>query len=85
MDVDHWIAEYNESRPHSGKYCFGKTPMQTFRDSKHLADEKTLDKLSLSKEDFSGSSDVPSQLQRSEQLGEQFNAPNNPNVRSSLS
>jgi len=39
-DLDKWIAEYNESRPHSGKYCFGKTPMQTFRDSKHLADEK---------------------------------------------
>src|SRR5262245_27525990 len=35
-DVDRWIGEYNESRPHSGKYCFGKTPMQTFRDSKHL-------------------------------------------------
>jgi Integrase core domain len=29
-DVDAWIAEYNESRPHSGKYCFGKTPMETF-------------------------------------------------------
>jgi transposase InsO family protein len=73
-DVDHWIAEYNESRPHSGKYCFGKTPMQTFRDSKHLADEKTLDKLSLSKEGFSGSSDVPNQLEPSEELGGQFNA-----------
>ena len=73
-DVDHWIDEYNQSRPHSGKYCFGKTPMQTFRDSRHLADEKTLDKLLLSKEGFSGSSDVPSQLQRSEELGGQFNA-----------
>src|SRR3954453_18503072 len=37
--------EYNELRPHSGKYCFGKTPMQTFLDSKHLADEKQLDRL----------------------------------------
>jgi transposase InsO family protein len=43
-DVDAWLAEYNENRPHSGKYCFGKTPMQTFRDSKHLADEKQLDR-----------------------------------------
>ena len=51
-DVDQWIAEYNESRPHSGRYCFGKTPMQTFRDSKHLADEKMLDRVSPSKEGF---------------------------------
>lgn len=43
-DVDAWLAEYNDNRPHSGKYCFGKTPMQTFRDSKHLADEKQLDR-----------------------------------------
>ncbi len=44
-DVDEWIKQYNESRPHSGKYCFGKTPMQTFLDSKHLAHEKMLDQL----------------------------------------
>jgi hypothetical protein len=25
-----WLAEYNESRPHQGRWCFGKTPMQTF-------------------------------------------------------
>jgi transposase InsO family protein len=29
-DLDIWLKEYNEQRPHSGKYCFGKTPMQTF-------------------------------------------------------
>jgi hypothetical protein len=33
-----------EARPHSGKYCFGKTPMQTFLDAKHLSDEKQLDR-----------------------------------------
>ncbi len=60
-DVDQWIAEYNESRPHSGKYCFGKTPMQTFRDSKHLADEKMLDRVPISKEGFSELSDIPRQ------------------------
>jgi hypothetical protein len=27
---------------HSGKYCFGKTPMQTFRDSIPLVKEKML-------------------------------------------
>jgi transposase InsO family protein len=42
-DADAWIAEYNMKRPHSGNYCFGKTPMQTFLDSKTLAEEKMLD------------------------------------------
>jgi hypothetical protein len=41
-DLDTWLNEYNESRPHSGKYCFGKTPMQTFLDSLPLAREKML-------------------------------------------
>lgn len=40
IDVDHWIVKYNERRPHSGKHCYGKTPMQTFQDAKHLATEK---------------------------------------------
>jgi transposase InsO family protein len=44
-DVDKWIEEYNRERTHSGKYCFGKTPYQTFLDSKSLADEKMLDRL----------------------------------------
>jgi len=35
---------YNVERTHSGKYCFGKTPMQTFLDSKKLSDEKQLDR-----------------------------------------
>ena len=42
-DVDEWMRHYNEERPHSGKYCFGKTPMETFQESKHLAQEKELD------------------------------------------
>ena len=44
-DVDKWIEEYNTERTHSGKYCFGKTPWQTFLDSKKLADDKMLDRL----------------------------------------
>jgi transposase InsO family protein len=44
-DVDKWIEEYNKERTHSGKYCFGKTPWQTFLDSKKLADDKMLDRL----------------------------------------
>ena len=42
-DVDIWLLEYNEERPHTGKYCFGKTPMQTFIETVHLAKEKMLD------------------------------------------
>jgi transposase InsO family protein len=42
-DLDLWLKRYNEQRPHSGKYCFGKTPMQTFLDSIPLAKEKMLD------------------------------------------
>jgi len=44
-DVDVWLREYNEERQHSGKYCYGKTPWQTFLDSKHLAQAKMLDEL----------------------------------------
>ena len=40
-DLDQWLFRYNEQRPHSGKYCYGKTPMATFRDAKHIAVEKT--------------------------------------------
>lgn len=49
QDLDEWLDYYNNERPHSGRYCFGKTPMQTFQDSVDLAMEKQLD-LSLEKE-----------------------------------
>jgi len=42
QDLDKWIEYYNQDRTHSGKYCFGKTPMQTFLDSVPLAKEKML-------------------------------------------
>lgn len=42
-DLDTWLRHYNEERVHSGKYCFGKTPMQTLLDSMPLVEEKTLD------------------------------------------
>lgn len=41
VDVNEWLRKYNEFRPHSGKYCYGKTPMQTFLDSKRIAIEKS--------------------------------------------
>jgi transposase InsO family protein len=42
-DLNVWLDEYNWNRTHTGKYCFGKTPMETFFDSKHVAKEKELD------------------------------------------
>jgi hypothetical protein len=41
-DLDVWITEYNEQRPHQGRWCFGKTPMQTFFDALPLAKEKLM-------------------------------------------
>ena len=41
-DLDQWIDKYNQDRPHSGRYCYGKTPMETFLDSIELAKEKIL-------------------------------------------
>ncbi len=42
-DLDQWIKEYNEQRTHSGKYCFGRTPWETFLASKNLAVDKMVD------------------------------------------
>jgi transposase InsO family protein len=44
VDVAAWLKQYNEERPHSGRYCYGKTPWQTFLDSKHLALAKDLNR-----------------------------------------
>jgi len=41
-DLDQWIKQYNEERTHQGRWCYGKTPMQTFIDSIPLAKEKML-------------------------------------------
>lgn len=41
-DLDAWIKLYNEQRPHQGRWCYGKTPMQTFIDSIVLAKEKII-------------------------------------------
>lgn len=45
VDVNNWLQEYNELRPHSGKHCYGKTPMQTFLASASEARNKQLDNL----------------------------------------
>jgi len=41
-DLDAWIADYNEARPHQGRWCYGKTPMATFVDSLPVAREKRI-------------------------------------------
>jgi transposase InsO family protein len=41
-DLDAWMQEYNERRPHQGRWCYGKTPLHTFIDSVPLAKEKIL-------------------------------------------
>jgi hypothetical protein len=42
VDLDTWLVEYNQRRPHQGRWCFGKTPMQTFLDALPLAKEKIM-------------------------------------------
>jgi hypothetical protein len=30
IDLDAWVREYNEVRPHQGHWCFGKTSMYSW-------------------------------------------------------
>jgi transposase InsO family protein len=41
-DLDAWVAEYNDQRPHQGRWCYGKTPMRTLIDALPLAKEKLM-------------------------------------------
>src|SRR5712691_4163559 len=41
-DLDAWLVEYNEVRTHQGRWCYGKTPMQTFIDTLPVAKEKLI-------------------------------------------
>lgn len=41
-DLDQWMVDYNEQRSHQGRWCYGKTPMQTFIDRIDLAKEKLI-------------------------------------------
>ena len=41
-DLDAWRKDYNEVRTHQGRWCFGKTPMQTFLDALPMTKEKTI-------------------------------------------
>jgi len=41
-DLDAFLRHYNTERAHQGRWCYGKTPMQTFLDSVELAKVKVL-------------------------------------------
>ncbi len=41
-DLDAWMRDYNTIRTHQGRWCYGKTPMQTFIDMLPAAKEKLL-------------------------------------------
>jgi hypothetical protein len=41
-DLDAWMCEYNEARPHQGRWCFGRTPMKTFLDAIPMTREKMI-------------------------------------------
>lgn len=41
-DLETWLQHYNHNRSHQGRYCFGKTPMQTFLDAADTARDKQI-------------------------------------------
>ncbi|MCD8102207.1 MAG: IS481 family transposase [Alistipes sp.] len=45
QDLDQWMLDYNTKRTHTGKFCFGRTPMQTFIESIKIAKEHYIENL----------------------------------------
>jgi len=41
-DLEAFLETYNRQRPHQGRWCYGKTPMQTFLDTVAIAREKLI-------------------------------------------
>jgi hypothetical protein len=37
-----WIRDYNEQRPHPGRWCFGKPDMQTYFGAMPMTKEKAI-------------------------------------------
>lgn len=44
-DINQWLWFYNHERAHSGRFCYGKTPWETWESAKGLAKEKQLENL----------------------------------------
>ena len=42
LDLDQWMIQYNEQRPHQRRWCYGKTPMQTFSGYKNTGQTKAI-------------------------------------------
>ncbi len=47
LDLVNGFVSTMKSARTQGKCCFGKTPLQTFLDAAHLAQEKMLDRLTI--------------------------------------
>ena len=41
-DLDQWLEEFNCTKSHQGRWCFGKTRMPTFLDAKPITEEKMI-------------------------------------------
>jgi len=52
-DVDVWLEGCNAERTHTGKYCYGKTPMRMFIESAKLAYDRQLDRMQPTSEPLS--------------------------------
>ena len=78
LELDQWIEWYNKERTHSGKHCYGKTPWQTFMESKHLALEKQIDQLPW-RVDAASSLDNPPLSSKNGVLAKEDDAQREPN------
>jgi hypothetical protein len=82
-DLDLWMDHYNQERTHSGKYCYGKTPMQTWNDSLDLAKEKLLDRknenfvplLAQGEAEVGSGGDQPTRINLADRNGERLPEP----------
>jgi transposase InsO family protein len=54
IDLDKWINYYNTARPHQGKRCEGKTPMETFNEGMKIVLAKIHDSLQTEKSYLEG-------------------------------
>ena len=41
-DLGEWMCDHNEIMTHQGRWCFGRTPLQTFRETAKIAQEKRI-------------------------------------------
>lgn len=81
-ELDIWLEWYNKERTHSGKYCYGKTPHQTFLETKQLALDRQIDNLPW-KDGETFSSDKSLLSHQSEGLANENGSVGEPNQYSS--